>query len=42
MKRLEIDNVEIMLEKQVTKEGRITGLSSWKGKKAIIIISGKE
>ena len=39
MRRLEIDNVEVMLEKEVTKEGRVLGLGDWVGKKVLIIIS---
>lgn len=34
----EIDNVEVMIEKEITPQGRISGLTQWKGKKALVII----
>ena len=42
MKRLEIDNVEVMLELEIKKEGRIYGLTDWVGKKALVIITKQE
>ena len=38
MRRIEIDNVEAMLEKTVSEDGKIWGLKEWANKKAIIII----
>ena len=37
MGKVEIDNVEAMLEKEV-KDGRVIGLTAWEGKNAIIVI----
>ena len=38
MRKIEIDNVEAMLEKEIDKTGRISGLKQWEGRKAIVII----
>ncbi len=38
MTKLEIENVEAMLEKTVDSTGRITGFKVWEGRKAIIVI----
>jgi len=40
MQKVEIGNVIAMVEKTI-KEGRITGLKQWEGKKAIVVIVGK-
>lgn len=37
MRKVEIDNVKAMIEKEI-KDGRIVGLKAWEGKKAIVII----
>jgi hypothetical protein len=37
MSKVEIDNVEAMLEKEV-KDGRVIGLTAWEGRKAVIVI----
>lgn len=42
MRRLEIDNVEVMLEKEVSDDGRVFGLKDWAGEKVIVIITKKE
>ena len=43
MRRVEIDNVEEMLEKTVTKDGKVGGLKSHAGKKVTIVITkGKD
>jgi len=39
MRKVEIENVEAMVEKPIDKIGRITGLKQWEGRKAIIVIS---
>jgi len=41
MTKMEIDNVEIILEKEI-KDGRIIGLTQWNGRKAKIIIVKEE
>ena len=38
MKKVEIDNVVALLEKEIDKTGRISGLKQWEGKKAIVLI----
>jgi len=38
MKKVEIDHVEEMIEKTVTKDGKIGGLKKYAGKKVIVII----
>ena len=38
MKKVEIDNVLALLEKEIDKTGRISGLKQWEGKKAIVLI----
>ena len=42
MRRVEIDNVDEMLEKIVTKDGKVVGLTKHAGKKVVIIATGKE
>jgi len=37
MRKVEIDNVEAMVEKPI-KDGRIVGLKQWEGKKAVVVI----
>lgn len=41
MTKMEIENVEIILEKEI-KGGRIIGLTQWNGRKAKIIITKEE
>ncbi|MFB6089263.1 MAG: hypothetical protein ABEK36_05785 [Candidatus Aenigmatarchaeota archaeon] len=38
MPKIEIENVEAMLEKEVSEQGRVSGLKQWVGQKAIIVI----
>jgi putative transposon-encoded protein len=38
MRKIEIDNVEAMFEKEVDKTGRVSGLKQWEGKKVIILV----
>lgn len=38
MRKLEIDDIEAMIEKTINEDGRIWGLKEWKKRKAIIII----
>jgi|WetSurMetagenome_2_1015567.scaffolds.fasta_scaffold25230_3 hypothetical protein len=42
MRKIEIDNVEAMIEKPINKDGKIWGLKDWKNKKALIIIIKEE
>jgi hypothetical protein len=42
MRKIEIDNVEEMLEKTVTKDGKIGGLTKHAGKNVVIIITKNE
>jgi len=42
MKKIEIDNVEIMLQKPIDSFGRISGLSPWKNRKAVVLILNNE
>ena len=39
MRRVEIDNVEEMLEKTVTKDGKVGGLMKYAGKNVLIIVT---
>ena len=39
MKKVEIDDVEEMVEKIVTQDGKVGGLKKHAGKKAIIVIT---
>jgi putative transposon-encoded protein len=39
MRKVEIDNVEEMIEKIVTKDGKVGGLKRHAGKKVIIIVT---
>ena len=38
MRKVEIDNVVAMVEKEIDKTGRISGLKQWMDKKAIVVI----
>ena len=38
MKKIEIDDIEAMVKKLISKDGRVCGLKDWKNKTAIIII----
>jgi len=38
MRRLEISNIEAMVEKTVNKDGKIWGLKDWADKRVLIII----
>lgn len=38
MRKLEIDDIEAMVEKTVSEDGKIWGLKEWANKKVIIII----
>lgn len=38
MRKIEIENVEAMFEKEIDKVGRVSGLKQWEGQKAIVII----
>ncbi len=42
MRKIEIDNVEELLEKTVTKDGKIGGLTKHAGKNVVIIVTKKE
>jgi len=43
MKKVEIDNVEEIIEKIVTKDGKVGGLKSHAGKKVTIVVTkGKD
>ncbi|MBP1662632.1 MAG: hypothetical protein H6P94_881 [Thermoplasmatales archaeon] len=42
MRRVEIDNVEEMLEKTVTKDGKVGGLTKHSGKTVVIVVAKKE
>lgn len=42
MRRLEIDNVEAMMEVEVKEEGRIYGLTKWVGEKVLVIKTKQE
>jgi len=42
MRRVEIDNVEEMIEKVVTKDGKVGGLKKYAGKNILVIITRKE
>lgn len=39
MRRVEIDNVEELLEKTVTKDGKVGGLMKHAGKNVLIVIT---
>ena len=39
MRKIEIDNVEEMIEKTVTKDGKVGGLKKYAGKNVIIIVT---
>jgi hypothetical protein len=42
MRKAEIDNVEELLEKMVTKDGKVGGLTKHAGKNVVIVITKKE
>lgn len=42
MRKVEIDNVEEMLEKTVTKDGKVGGLMKHAGKNVLIVVTRKE
>ena len=42
MRRVEIDNVEEMIEKIVTKDGKVGGLKKYAGKNVLIIVPKEE
>jgi len=42
MRRVEIDNVEEMIEKVVTEDGKVGGLKKYAGKNILVIITRKE
>ena len=38
MRKVEVDNVEAMVEKEVDKNGRLSGFIKYAGRKALVII----
>jgi hypothetical protein len=42
MKKVEIEDVEELLEKTVTKDGKIGGLTKHAGKSVVIVVTKKE
>jgi len=42
MRKVEIDNVEEMLDKTVTKDGKVGGLMKHAGKNVLIVVTKKE
>jgi hypothetical protein len=42
MRKVEIDNVEELLEKTVTKDGKVGGLMKHAGKNVLIVVTKKE
>jgi len=38
MPKIEIENAEAMLEKEVSEQGRVSGLKQWLGKKVIVVV----
>ena len=42
MRRVEIDNVEEMLEKTITKDGKVGGLMKHAGKTVLVVVTRKE
>ena len=38
MRKVEVDNVEAMVEKEVDKNGRLSGFAKYVGRKALVII----
>ena len=42
MRKVEIDNVEELLEKIVTKDGKIGGLTKHAGKTVLVVVTKKE
>lgn len=41
MRKLEIDNIEAIVEKTVSEDGKIWGLKEWANRKILIIIQTK-
>ena len=41
MKKIEVDNVIVMLTKTVDSEGRVSGLKNWQGKEVIVLVLEK-
>jgi len=39
MKKVEIDNIEELLEKTVTKDGKIGGLTKHAGKTVLVVVT---
>ena len=43
MRKIEIDNLEELLEKTVTKDGKVSGLTKHAGKTVLVVVTkGKE
>ncbi len=42
MRKVEIDNVEELLEKIVTKDGKVGGLTKHDGKTVLVVVTKKE
>lgn len=42
MRQVEIDNVEELLEKIVTKDGKVGGLTKHAGKTILVVVAKKE
>jgi len=42
LRRFELDNVRVVLEKTIQRQGKIFGLTEWVGKKATIIIQDED
>jgi len=42
MKKVEMDNVEAIIEKEVDGIGRVSGLKRWKGRVVTVIIEKQE
>lgn len=38
MAKVEVDNVEIMIEKEVDIAGRLSGFTKYRGRKALVLI----
>jgi hypothetical protein len=42
MRKVEIDNIEELLEKIVTKDGKVGGLTKHAGKTVLVVVTKKE
>ena len=42
MRKVEIENVEEMFEKIVTKDGKVGGLKKYAGRNVLIVVTRKE